>query len=68
MWDIDSTLIEENNINHKCHICLQRKHILDDYIKQKDLLEEELNYIIINEEWLINYNEFIKIKDEFKIR
>ncbi len=59
--------IKENNINHKCHICLQRKHILDDYIKQKDLLEEELNYIIINEEWLINYNEFIKIKDEYKI-
>jgi DNA repair exonuclease SbcCD ATPase subunit len=59
--------IEDNSINLKCKECLKRKYILDDYIIQKDLLNKEYNSINIDKEWFTNYDEFINIKDEYKL-
>ncbi len=60
-----SDLIEQNNINEKCNVCLKRRHILDNYIKQKKELLNETIYI--NENDKINYDKLILIKQEQQI-
>lgn len=60
-------LIELNEINNKCNICLKRKPILDDYKKQKDDLLKLLDNINIDNNIKINYDKLIIIKMEQEI-
>jgi hypothetical protein len=55
-------LIDLNEINEKCKVCMKRKPILDDYKKQK----EELNKISININEIdrINYDKLVLIKKD----
>jgi DNA repair exonuclease SbcCD ATPase subunit/predicted MPP superfamily phosphohydrolase len=56
--------IDVNMINENCNICLKRKHILNEYIKQKELCQNELGNININEDDKYNYDKLILIKNE----
>lgn len=54
--------IELNMINEHCKECMKRKHILNEYIKQKELLESEVLNININNK--LDYDKLVNIKKE----
>lgn len=56
--------IIENEINEKCNICIKRKNILTELLKNKLNLETELNNIDINIIYQNEYDNIIKIKKE----
>jgi DNA repair exonuclease SbcCD ATPase subunit len=62
---IVNSLIEQNIINFDCNVCIKRKPILDEYIKQKNELVNE--NIVVNEIDFINYEKLVLIKKEQKI-